>query len=318
MTYLFAPLEGLTGHIYRRTHAAYFTPADEYFTPFLSPNQNQKFTSREKNDVLPENNRGLAVVPQLLTNQAGHFLWAARELAALGYREVNLNLGCPSGTVTAKKKGAGFLSEPLALEQFLDEVFAHAPCAVSIKTRLGRTSPDEFPALLELFNRYPLARLIVHPRVQNDFYKNTANREAFAFALAHSKNPLCYNGDLFTPAGVDAFRARFPQVQAVMLGRGLLANPGLLGELDGRPRVDKARLRAFHDELFARYRENLSGEKPVLHKMKELWFYLRGLFSGFAAYEKPLRKATSLRDYEAVTAAIFAQLAIDPAGGYIA
>ena len=169
MTYLFAPLEGLTGYIYRNTHAAYFSPADEYFTPFLSPNQNRRFTSREKNDVLPEHNEGLHVVPQLLTNQSEHFLWAAGELAAMGYDEVNLNLGCPSGTVVAKKKGSGFLTELEALDRFLDEVCTKAPCAVSVKTRLGRYSPDEFPALLEIFNRYPLKRLIIHPRVQTDF-----------------------------------------------------------------------------------------------------------------------------------------------------
>lgn len=316
MTYLFAPLEGLTGYIYRNTHAAYFSPADEYFTPFLSPNQNRRFTSREKNDVLPEHNQGLHVVPQLLTNQAEHFLWAAGELAAMGYAEVNLNLGCPSGTVVAKKKGSGFLTELEALDRFLDEVCAKVPCAVSVKTRLGRYSPDEFPALLEIFNRYPLKRLMIHPRVQTDFYRNHANLDAFAAALAGSRHPVCFNGDLFTPADVDAFRARFPQVQSVMLGRGLLANPGLLGELRGGTRMDKATLRAFHDELLGRYQQVLSGERPVLHKMKELWFYMHALFAGCDAYLKPLRKAAHLRDYEAVVTQIFANCALDPAAGY--
>ena len=316
MTYLFAPLEGVTGYIYRNAHAAYFPPADEYFAPFLSPTQNRRFTSREKHDGLPEHNAGLRVVPQLLTNRAENFIWAARELAAMGYTEVNLNLGCPSGTVVSKKKGAGFLSEPDALDRFLEDICAHAPCALSVKTRLGRHSADEFPALLEIFNRYPLKRLIIHPRVQTDFYRNTPNLDAFAAALASSRLPVCYNGDLFTPADADAFGARFPQVDSLMLGRGLIANPSLIGELRGGARMDKARLRAFHDELVARYREVLPGDKPVLHKMKEVWFYMHPLLAGRDSYLKRLRKTTRLRDYEEAAAALFDACPIDPAAGY--
>ena len=96
-----APMEGLTGYLWRQVHAALFGPADKYFTPFLSPNATRTFQRKELDEIDPAHNAGLYVVPQLLTNRAEHFLWAAGELYARGYREINFNLGCPAGTVAA-------------------------------------------------------------------------------------------------------------------------------------------------------------------------------------------------------------------------
>lgn len=169
----FAPMEGLTGAVYRQAHCRVFGGADRYFIPFITPTQDHRFTKRELREILPEHNRGLTAVPQLLVRKAEDFLWAAGELAAMGWGEVNLNLGCPSGTVVAKGKGSGFLGLPEELERFLDAVFEKPPCAISIKTRLGVKEPEEFGPLLALFRRYPLAELTVHPRVQKDMYKNT-------------------------------------------------------------------------------------------------------------------------------------------------
>lgn len=312
----FAPLEGLTGHIYRTAHAAHFAPADGYMTPFLSPGSNRHWTSRQASDVLPAHNQGLHVVPQLLTHQAEPFLWAAENLAQMGYREVNLNLGCPSGTVTAKKKGAGFLGEPAALDAFLDTVCARSPLPVSVKTRLGMHSEEEFAGLLEIYNRYPLARLIVHPRVRDDYYKNTPHMEAFRYAVQHSRAPVCYNGDLFTPEDVHAFCTQFPQVEQLMLGRGLLANPALIERLRGGQGLTTPRLRAFHDELLARYRQELSGDVPVTHKMKELWHYMGCMFPDFARLGKALFKARRLDAYQAAAARVFDELELAPDAGF--
>ena len=198
MKIAFAPMEGLTGALYRQAHCRWFGGVDRYFIPFITPTQDHRFTKRELREILPEHNGGLTAVPQLLVRRAEDFLWAAGELAAMGYPEINLNLGCPSGTVVAKGKGSGFLGLPEELERFLDTVFDAAPCAVSIKTRLGLREPEEFGPLLALFQRYPLAELIVHPRVQKDMYKNTPRRAYFARALADSPFPVCYNGDLYT------------------------------------------------------------------------------------------------------------------------
>ena len=194
MKYYMAPMEGLTGYIYRNAYHACYHPMDKYFTPFLSPKANSSLSFRELNDILPEHNQGMYVVPQILTNQAEDFIRTAKELQEYGYSEINLNLGCPSGTVVSKYKGAGFLGLPDSLDRFLDEVCGKMEgmgMELSVKTRLGLVSPDEFTGLLEIYNRYPLKELILHPRVRTDYYKNTPNMPAFGSGFDGSRAPVC-------------------------------------------------------------------------------------------------------------------------------
>ena len=301
MEYSFAPMEGITGYIYRNAHHDFFPGLDCYYTPFITPKKGKSLTSRELNDVLPEHNEGMRVIPQILSNQAEGFLVMAERLQEMGYEEVNLNLGCPSGTVVAKKKGAGFLACPQELDRFLDEVFENVRVKVSVKTRIGKESSEEFGRLLSIFNRYPLEKLIIHPRVQTDFYKNEPNLEVFGQALSESKNPVCYNGDLFDTDKMSAFGARFPEVESVMLGRGLLVNPALL---EGAEAVDKKRFMDFEERLVNDYLEVLSGERDVLFKMKELWFYRGKLYMEQENYLKKIRKAQRLSEYRAAVRAL--------------
>lgn len=332
----FAPMEGITGYVYRRAHHKYFPDMDGYFTPFLSPTQNHRFTPKELSDIVPEHNQGLCLVPQLLTRCADDFIWAARELAAMGYSEVNLNLGCPSGTVTAKGKGAGFLARKEELAAFLEEIYGALDMDISVKTRLGVHDPDEFYELLELFNRYPMKELIIHPRIRTDFYKNTPNREMFRNVLPLCKNPVWYNGDIFTAADCRRFMEDFPEVGHIMMGRGLVANPGLADAVKGRGSLDKERLKLFHDEVYHGYLETIQGEKNTLFRMKELWSYLICMFrtgesaDGRAAgspsdpeaasrrdkYGKRIRKAAGRAEYEAAVASVFRDLELDGEGGY--
>ncbi len=292
-----APMEGLTTYIWRRAQRDIFGGVDKYFTPFLSPNGNLAFQQKELDEV---SQGETDTVPQLLTNQGAHFLWAARVLRDMGYGEINFNLGCPSGTVTAKHKGAGLLAYPQELTQCLDEIYGGLPeLRVSLKTRIGRSSAAEWPALLAIYGRYPAAELIVHPRVQKQFYKGTTDRRAFELALEQWQGPLVYNGDLFTAADVAAFCRRYPQVQTVMLGRGLAADPALARRLRGGPAASRQELTAFHDRLVEDYRQRLSGEGPVLHRMRELWSYLGGSFDGGERERKAIRKARTLAEYDA-------------------
>lgn len=300
MNFYFAPMEGITGYIYRNAHHDCFPSVERYYTPFLTPKQGKSFTSRELNDVLPEHNEGIFVVPQILTNQAEGFLKVADKLKDFGYTHVNLNLGCPSGTVVAKNKGAGFLAYPKELDAFLDQIFDGCSMKISIKTRIGKEDPEEFGPLLEIFNKYPLECLIIHPRVQTDFYKNTPNLEAFSQAVSQSKNLLCYNGDLFSAEKIAAFAARFPQTQTLMLGRGLLVNPALAADCQKNTQtaLNKENLRQFLDRLTDDYIRVLSGERDVLFKMKELWFYLGKLFPDGEKHLKKIRKSQKLPEYK--------------------
>ena len=310
MKFYFAPLEGLTGYIYRNAHHAYFSGVDKYFSPFIYTNQSDSFKTRELNDILPENNQGLVLIPQLLSNLGEDFIHTSRKLKQLGYQEINLNLGCPSGTVVSKNRGSGFLAKKEELNRFLDQIFSASLTRISVKTRIGKDAPEEFYELIELFNQYPMEELIIHPRIQKDFYKNKPNLDIFRDALRLSRNPVCYNGDLFTTNRYESFTTDFPEVSTIMLGRGLLTNPGLIDGITKQEIPRKELVKDFHDRIYEDYRRVLFGDKPVLHKMKELWFYLIRIFSDHEKYGKRIKKAERLRDYEEAVNSLFREQSI--------
>ena len=310
MRYYFAPMEGVTGAVYRRTHHEFFLGIDKYFMPFITPTTTGRFTPRQLRDIAPEYNVGVPAVPQLLTKTAADFIWAANALGDMGYAEVNLNLGCPSGTVTAKGKGAGFLGDPDALDRFFDAVFAAVRVPVSVKTRLGVHEPAEFDRLLDIYNRYPITELTIHPRVRQDFYKGTVREADFAAALPRCRMPVCYNGDVVTEADARAIAARYPGLPALMLGRGLIGDPSLVARLRGGPRADSDTLRGFHDTLYARYCDAFSDARIAMLRMKEIWFYHLNLFENSEKHGKRLKKATDPRAYADAAAAIFRDLTV--------
>lgn len=301
MKIYFAPLEGVTDVVYRRTHAACFSGVDRYFIPFISPTHHLVLTPKEKRSVSPIENAGFHAVPQILTKYADQFLWAARELQALGYQEVNLNLGCPSGTVTAKGKGSGMLRDPAYLEAFLDEIFAHAPTAVSIKTRIGFSSEAEWDAIWTILSRYPASEFIIHPRTRTQFYKGVPCREAYAAALVSSSSPMVYNGDLFTVPDCTALMETYPQTSALMLGRGLLANPALAQELSGGAKLSRETLCLFHDRLYDAYLQT-EPKNVALIRMRVHMNHLACCFKEPKKALKAIRKAQNEAAYlQAIT-----------------
>ncbi len=306
----FAPLDGVTKLVFRRVHHRMFGGADRYFIPFFSPVTEHILTKRDQRELDTAANAGLQLVPQVMTRRAEDFLWAADVLEDLGYREVNLNLGCPSGTVTAKGKGSGFLAKPEELERFFDQVFASVQMPVSVKTRLGVTDPEEFHRLLAIFNRYPLAALTIHPRVQKEFYKGSVHRDAFAWAAEESCNPICYNGDLLTTEDCAAFAAAFPKVEAIMIGRGAVADPALLRKLRGGAPASREELMAFTRTLYREYQAFYEQSGPAAQRMKEIWFFLIHLFDEGEKLSRQMRRLRTPREYEAVEAAIFSELSL--------
>lgn len=298
MQYYLAPLEGVTTYVYRNAYHKFFRPMDKYFTPFIVPQKNKKFSVHELRELSLENNKGLFVVPQLLSNHAEEFITIAREIKAFGYQEINLNLGCPSNTVVAKKKGSGFLAFPEELDRFLDEIYSKLDMDISVKTRIGKTESDEFYELIELYNKYPMKELIIHPRVQTDFYRGTVNLDVFKDAVRLSKNPICYNGDIFTKKDYNAFTNTFPEISAMMCGRGVITNPGLIDQVDLGKSMDKECFRAFHDAVYLEYQRISSMERHVLFKMKELWYYMARLFANTEDYIIMIKKSEELSDYE--------------------
>ena len=302
MRYYFAPMEGLTDSIYRRTHHQFFSGVDAYYMPFISPTVHRCLTHREAREVPFADTVPFRAVPQLMTKVADDFLWAAQECQNRGYDEVNLNVGCPSGTVVAKKKGAGMLEDPENLDRFLDAVFASSPIPISVKTRLGLTDPQEFPRILEIYNQYPIKELTVHPRVRKQFYDGEVDMEMFRYALQNSKNPLCFNGNMRNLSEVKMFEAEFPQVEAVMIGRGLIGNPAML-EPGGEDKLE-----VFHDALLESYIVEFGGARNAMFRMKENWRHMICMFDGSEKLWKKLRKCTDVNEYRSIVREIFHSL----------
>ena len=298
--YYMAPLESVTTWIYRQAHAKIYGRLDKYFIPFLEPHEKRDFKTRELQEILPEHNENIYAVPQILTNRSEGFIKLAKALKDWGYEEVNLNLGCPSKTVVTKGKGSGFLAKPEELERFLTEIFdaLSGEVKISVKTRIGKENPEEFPALLELFNKYPMEELIIHPRVQKDGYGNVPRLEIYELAEKQSVNPLCYNGDLYTREQIRNFAERFPGTERLMFGRGFLRDPGLIYN-EGKDSKDIfEKFWAFHDLVYEGYQERNMGDRNVLFKMKELWSYQVYQFSEPERLFKTFKKVQDCNEYE--------------------
>ena len=300
MRYYFAPMEGLTDSIYRRIHRKYFPGIDRYFMPFISPTIHRSLTHKEDRELPAADSEAFVAVPQVLTKVPEDFLWAAQVCADRGYAEVNLNVGCPSGTVVSKGKGSGMLRSPDELDRFLDAVFAASPLPISVKTRLGLEKSDEFPAILEVLNRYPIKELTVHPRVRKQFYDGSVDMEMFDYAVKNSTNPLCYNGDILSLEQAHALQEKYPQIQSVMIGRGLIADPGMLSG-----GTDKKALEGFMNELMAVYEVEFGGSRNAIFRLKENWGFLHNRFEGCDKLWKRLRKTTDAAEFKSITAEIF-------------
>ena len=297
MRYYFAPMEGITDSVYRRLHHKYFGGIDRYYMPFLSPTVHRQLTHKEDRELPVADAEAFVAVPQVLTKVPEDFLWAAKVCKDRGYNEVNLNVGCPSGTVVSKGKGSGMLRDLQALDAFLEEVFTHSPLPISVKTRLGMEDPGEFPTILDIYNRYPIRELTIHPRVRKQFYDGQVHAEMFRYAMENSRNPLCYNGDIRSKADSDGIAG----VEAVMIGSALVGDPGML--LPGG--TDVKVLEAFHNELLDTYTEVFGGGRNAMFRLKENWHMLIPHFEGSEKLWKRLRKTTDLAEFKAITSEIF-------------
>ncbi len=334
MKFYFAPMEGVTGYTLRNVHHTCYPGVDAYFTPFIAPNQHHAVNPKEHRDVVQTNNEGVPIVPQVLTNKPELFLWAARELKEkYGYNEVNLNLGCPSKTVVSKHKGSGFLEDTEKLNRFFDEVFSSVEAAssqsepgsleniypkISVKTRLGLDSVDEFADILQVYNQYSLSELIIHARVQKEFYKGEPHLDAFGDAVKETKHSLCYNGDIWTLEDYIRVRRLFPTVKKFMIGRPLMANPELVRELQAYESCaatgkewkayenSMEQLKVFHDRLLQGYLVQMNGDgNNVLFKMKELWGFMSRQFPKEERLIKKMVKSKNMEEYEKYSEKLF-------------
>lgn len=308
MQIYFAPLESITGYVFRNVFEKYYGGIDRYFTPFITATDSKRLRNKEMRDILPENNQVGCLIPQIMSNRAEEFLRVAGQMAEQGYDTVNLNLGCPARTVVSKGKGSGFLARTVALDRFLEEIYRECPLKISIKTRLGVDDPEEFLEIIDIYNKYPVEELIIHPRVQKDYYKNTPDLDMFAEAVRRCNMPLCYNGDICSVEDYERIRQRFPEVTRIMIGRGLLAHPALALQIREREASERERLDrigAYANALCEAYCEAYGPGQPVLFKMKELWGFLADSMPDGKKLRKKIHKVQRLDGYRRLMREVF-------------
>ena len=303
MRYYYAPLEGITDATFRRLHHKYFPGVDRYFMPFISPTIHRCLTNREARELPRADSVDFAAVPQLLGKNVEDMLWAMEVCADQGYDEVNINLGCPSGTVVSKGKGSGMLSDLLSLDAFLEAIYARAPLPISLKTRIGVNDSENWEKILEIYRDYPVKELTVHPRIRKAFYKGECDLTAFARSVENAPFPVCYNGSINSLEDAEKIAARFPSVESIMIGRGLVADPGMLSG-----GTDREILKAFLNELSDTYCTVFESKRNAIYRMKDNWHYLISLFEGSDKLWKEMRKSTDYDRFMAIANEIITTL----------
>lgn len=310
-----APLHGVTNRVFRQAYFRFFPGFDAAMAPFIQSVKAGSRVATHFKDLLPGYDPAFPVIPQILGNDASDFVDTARVMADLGYHEVNWNLGCPYPMVTGKGRGSGLLPQPERIDAFLYQVCSRSPIPVSVKLRLGFREPQEILALMPVLNRYPLIRVVIHPRLASQMYDGQVDLDGFGLALALSLHPVMYNGDIRDLKTFETLATRFPGIQEWMLGRGAISDPFLSARIQGLPspcrqatglQAQAAIIKSFHDELLDAYQDLLSGQKHVMDKMKEVWTFLGPWFSSDQRWLKKIAGAKTLDAYRAAVELAFA------------
>lgn len=303
----FAPIQGHTDWTYRNIHAKYFGGIDTYYTPFIRVEKGDSFRSRDMKDCDPELNTVAKLVPQVLGGEPDELEVCLQMLKGRGYKQVNINMGCPFTMISRRGKGAGLLSYPERVQALMDVVKEFPEVGCSVKMRLGWEDPEECLRLLPVLNSTPLTAVFLHARVGVQEYKGEIDKETFEAFYEGCEHPLFYNGDIFTVADIQIVTKRFPRLAGVMIGRGLLSNPALAQEyVDNMMLTQEERFRkfkAFHAELLAAYAERLQGDHQLLMKMKTLWEYFMPATN--RKILKKIQKSNKLTRYNEAVVKVF-------------
>ncbi len=310
MEIYFAPMEGMTSPLLRRTHAACFGGCDKYFSPFISTNEAISMNNKELEDVDHDQNKGLALIPQIISNSAFQSAMYIKLLSEkYGYEEVNINLGCPSGTVVSKGKGSGMLREPKALDLYLGGLKEELDKLsnegvkipkISLKTRIGFYEPGEHIKITQILKSHPAYQVTVHPRTRKQMYGGEVNLDAFAHMYDELKSVgvrIVYNGDINRPADYVRITERFPDLDAVMIGRGLLADPSLARRSKGGEKASASEYCEYMEKILDGYIDKIGVEKFVLAKMKDLCNFSKSFFYGNDKGFKEMCKADSAESF---------------------
>ena len=309
------PFQGITDAPFRNVFKRHFGGIDKFYTPFFTGIQKDHAKNLQVEEIDPRCNDVETLTPQILSTDAVEILRFAKQCKQLGYKEINLNMGCPFPRVANKKRGCGLLPYPDKVEALLEIVFEQIDINFSVKCRLGYFCPDEIEPVIAVFNRFPLSELIIHPRIGKQLYKGEADVERFKTLMPLINAPLVYNGDICSVESFGRIRERVQPVNQFMLGRGLLANPFLAEQVKENANRDafkaslqKDKAERLHNYVLDLYEDRLShagGSPKVLGRMKELWSYLMNAFNDPQDVWRKIKKINALKEYEEQVELVF-------------
>jgi tRNA-dihydrouridine synthase B len=304
-----APFQGITGAVYREIYTRHFPYVDKLFTPFFTNTDSRKNLVRRTSELEKTIHNHIPVIPQVLSNDPNEIINFSRVCFDLGFKEINWNLGCPFPRVARKKRGSGLLMYPELVADILGIIRSELPLRLSVKCRLGYESPDEIFAMMPVFNEFPLSELIIHARIGKQLYKGDIDTDAFIKAREMSDHPVVYNGDILLQKDVDRFTPLVGPVKGWMIGRGLLVDPFLPGDIKrltiAGQNERKFLIRRFVEDLYYEYRKNMHDSLHAIHIMKELWEYLAFGFDHPKKVFDGIKKTNSFDDYEDAVGKIF-------------
>jgi len=299
---LSSPLQGLTDFRFRNAFNKYFGGIDTFYAPYFRINGKREIKAASERDILPENNTGLEVIPQIITNDADEFIFAAEYVQKLGYKELNWNLGCPYPMVAKRGMGSGLLKYPEKIDSILEKVHTESDIVVSMKMRLGYESSEEIFQVLPILAKHPLKNIALHARIGKQLYTGEVDLDSFQRCLDTTDHTVCFNGDITTVGIFNNMAKRFPMIDHWMIGRGMIADPFLPGMIKNNPlEYPENRIEIFskfHDMLFHNYSQALSGSAHIIIKMMQFWEYFIKAFPNSRKEFKRIKKATSIKAYE--------------------
>ena len=311
-TLLSSPLQGFTDFRFRNAFHHYFGGIDTFYAPYIRLNGKLKIKQSYQNDLLLENNSTLEVIPQVITNDPDEFLYVAKYVQSLGYKELNWNLGCPYPMVTKSGMGSGLICNPARIDEVLHKAHNETDILVSMKMRMGYENSQEILAAFPTLDKYPLKNIAIHARIGKQLYKGPVDLEAFEKCISSTKHKLYYNGDITSVAAFKKIQERFPSIDHFMIGRGLIADPFLPQMIkEDTTEYPKNRWKIcseFHDTIYNQYDEYLSGPTPIKMKMLGFWEFFSQSFPNPQKTFKAIKKAGNPKKYQQAVAGILKQI----------
>lgn len=294
----FAPLQGHTDDVYRRSHHKLIGGIARYYTPFVRVEAGD-IRSKDRRDIDPKNNEDVPVTPQIIFKSLKEFIYLTDNMEARGYQSIDLNMGCPFPLQAKHGRGSGILSRPDIVAEIADAINARPQLSFSVKMRLGWDNTEEWIHIMEILNHVPLTHITIHPRTGVQQYKGAINYDAFGQLYETSRHPIVYNGELSTPEELSDMEQRYPRLGGLMIGRGLLARPSLAKEYgDGTEWSHEQHihtLRILHEKLTEEYAHIVKGDAQLHSKLRTFWEYTEPVI-GHKPYKK-IMKSGNLRNY---------------------